>query len=121
ENNLFRILPPFFKTSIERTVFNRRKRRLMSYQNAIRMKLVASVNGVEDVFDVHSMPLEIGRLAGRSGEKVCKEELDSMPSKGDRGSQKMYYHGYKLHAACSLKGVFRQLTLRLRMFITFIT
>src|SRR5690606_11418543 len=74
ENNLFRILPPFFKTRIERTVFNRRKRRLMSYQNAIRMKLAASFNGFEDVFDVDSMPLEICRLARSSRLKICKEE-----------------------------------------------
>lgn len=121
ENNLFRILPPFFKTRIERTVFNRRKRRLMSYQNAIRMKLAASFNGFEDVFDVDSMPLEICRLARSSRLKICKEELYSMPSQGYCASQKMYYHGYKLHAACSLKGVFRQLTLHLRMFMTFIT
>ncbi|NGF58362.1 IS982 family transposase [Parapusillimonas sp. SGNA-6] len=111
ENNLFRILPPFFKTRIERTVFNRRKRRLMSYQNAIRMKLAASFNEFEDVFVVDSMPLEICRLARSSRSKICKEELYSMPSKGYCASQKMYYYGYKLHAVCSLKGVFQAIDL----------
>lgn len=111
ENNLFRILPPFFKTRIERTVFNRRKRRLMSYQNAIRMKLAASFNEFEDVFVVDSMPLEICRLARSSRSKICKEELYSMSSKGYCASQKMYYYGYKLHAVCSLKGVFQAIDL----------
>ena len=111
ENNLFRILPTGLKTRIERTVFNRRKRRLLSYQNSIRMKLAESFNEFEDVFVVDSMPLEICKIARSSRSKICKEELYSMPSKGYCASQKMYYYGYKLHAVCSLKGVFQAIDL----------
>lgn len=82
ENNLFRILPPYFKTRIERAVFNRRKRRLISYQNAIRMKLAESFNKFEDVF-----------------------VLDSMSSKGDCASQKMCYYGYKLLYTAGKQGL----------------
>jgi hypothetical protein len=57
------------------------------------------------------MPLEICKIARSSRSKICKEELYSMPSKGYCASQKMYYYGYKLHAVCSLKGVFQAIDL----------
>ena len=34
-----------------------------------------------------------------------------MPAKGYCASQKTYYYGYKLHAVCSLKGVFQAIDL----------
>ena len=111
ENDLFRKLPPCLSSKIERTVYNRRKRRLMTYQNTIRLKLAASFNESEDIFIVDSMPLEICKIARSSRSKICKEELYSMPSKGYCASQKMYYYGYKLHAVCSLKGVFQSIDL----------
>ena len=111
ENDLFRKLPSCLGNKIDRTVYNRRKRRLMPYQNAIRMQLAESFNESEDVFIVDSMPLEICKIARSSRSKICKEELYSMPSKGYCASQKMYYYGYKLHAVCSLKGVFQSVDL----------
>ena len=111
ENDLFRKLPCFFQGKIERTVYNRRKRRLMPYQNAIRLELAASFNESEDVFIVDSMPLEVCKIARSSRSKICREELYSMPAKGYCASQKMYYYGYKLHAVCSLKGVFQAIDL----------
>nr|WP_314543600.1 IS982 family transposase [uncultured Empedobacter sp.] len=111
ENDLFRKLPCCLGGKIDRTVYNRRKRRLMPYQDAIRMKLAESFNESEDIFIVDSMPLEICKIARSSRSKICKEELYSMPSKGYCASQKMYYYGYKLHAVCSLKGVFQSVDL----------
>ena len=111
ENDLFRKLPACLYRKIERTVYNRRKRRLMPYQNAIRLKLAESFNESEDVFIVDSMPLEICKIARSSRSKICREECYSMPSKGYCASQKMYYYGYKLHAVCSLKGVFQSIDL----------
>lgn len=111
ENDLFRKLPSCLQGKIERTVYNRRKRRLMLYQNAIRLKLAESFNESEDVFIVDSMPLEVCKIARSSRSKICREELYSMPAKGYCASQKMYYYGYKLHAVCSLKGVFQAIDL----------
>lgn len=111
ENDLFRKLPSCLAFKIERTVYNRRKRRLLPYQDAIRMKLAESFNEFEDIFIVDSMPLEICRIARSSRSRICKEELYSMPAKGYCASQKMYYYGYKLHAVCSLQGVFQAIDL----------
>jgi len=111
ENDLFRKLPSCLACRIDRTVYNRRKRRLMPYQNIIRLKLAESFNESEDVFIVDSMPLEICKIARSSRSKICREELYSMPTKGYCASQKTYYYGYKLHAVCSLKGVFQAIDL----------
>ena len=111
ENNLFRQLPSVLACKIDRTVYNRRKRGLLPYQDVIRMKLAESFNEFEDVFIVDSMPLEVCKIARSSRSKICKEELYSMPAKGYCASQKTYYYGYKLHAVCSLKGVFQAIDL----------
>ncbi len=111
ENDLFRKLPSCLQSKIERTVYNRRKRRLVPFQNTIRMELAESFNESEDVFIVDSMPLEICKIARSSRSKICKEELYSMPAKGYFASQKTYYYGYKLHAVCSLQGVFQVIDL----------
>ena len=39
ETNLFRLLPDSITTQIERSVYNRRRRRLMSYTNKIRLDI----------------------------------------------------------------------------------
>lgn len=111
ESDLFRKLPSCLLSKIDRTVYNRRKRRLVPYQNAIRLNLAESFNSCEDVFIVDSMPLEVCKIARSSRSKICKEELHSSPAKGYCASQKMYYYGYKLHAVCSLKGVFQSIDL----------
>lgn len=111
ENDLFRKIPSCLGSKIDRSVYNRRKRRLMPYQNSIRLKLAESFNGSQDIFIVDSMPLEICKMARSSRSKICKEELYSMPAKGYCASQKTYYYGYKLHAVCSLQGVFQSVDL----------
>lgn len=100
-SDLFRNLPSCLGSKIDRTVYNRRKRRLMPYQNDIRLKLAETFNESEDIFIVDSMPLEICKIARSSRSKICKEKHYSMPSKGYCASQKTYYYGYKLHAICS--------------------
>jgi hypothetical protein len=83
EYNLFPQLDTdCFIGKIERTVYNKRKRRLMPYQNTIRLKLAESFNEFEDVFIVDSMPLGICKIARSSRSKICKEEIFSTPSKG---------------------------------------
>jgi hypothetical protein len=82
ENDLFRKLPSCLRIKIDRTVCNRRKRRLLPYQNAIGLQLAEWFNESGDVFIVDSMPLEICKIARSSRLKICKEELYSMPAKG---------------------------------------
>lgn len=109
EYDLFRKLPPEFAKRIERSVFNRRRRRLFAQMELIRGRLAGVLNRSERVFIVDSMPLEVCRLSRSGRSTVCREEPFSSPDKGYCASQAISYYGYKLHAVCSKSGVFHSL------------
>lgn len=111
ENHLFRILPAFFINKIERTVYNRRRRRLMDFTNSIRLQLSEIFNEFENYFIVDSMPLEVCKISRSTRSKVCKEAEFSFPDRGFCASQKISFYGYKLHAVCSVSGVFQSVDL----------
>jgi hypothetical protein len=109
ENHLFRQLPYFLSSKIERSVYNRRKRRLSFQINEIRLKLAQSFNEFEDCFIVDSMPLEVCKISRSQRSKICKEEQYCYPNRGFCASQQMAFYGYKLHAICSVSGVFQNI------------
>lgn len=109
EYQLFRILPIEIKSLIERSVYNRRKRRLFVHMERVRKLLVEKFNSAEKYFVVDSMPLEVCKLSRSSRSKICKEIDYALPNRGYCASQKMHYYGYKLHAICSVEGVFQSL------------
>lgn len=111
ENDLFRKLPKVFDTRIERSVYNRRRRRLANKLDEIRLKLASYFNEFEDYFVVDSMPLEVCKLSRSSRSKICKEDDYASPDKGYCAAQSANYYGYKLHAVCSVNGVFQSIDL----------
>ena len=82
ENDLFRKLPQTISSKIDRSVYNRRRRRLANHIDTIRLKLAARSNEFEDYFIVDSMPLEVCKLSRSSRSKVCKEGAYVSPDKG---------------------------------------
>ena len=111
ENDLFRKLPISIFVKIERSVYNRRKRNLSNHMDTIRLKLASYFNEFEDYFIIDSMPLEICKSSRSSRSKICKESNYSFPDKGYFASQNSRYYGYKLHAVCSVSGVFQSFDL----------
>jgi hypothetical protein len=111
ENNLFRHLPETILSKIERSVYNRRRRKLAPHIDTIRLNLAERFNEFEDHFIVDSMPLEVCKLSRSGRSKVCKEQGHSLPDKGYCASQGSKYYGYKLHAVCSISGVFQSIDL----------
>jgi hypothetical protein len=107
ECQLFRILPEVLGSKIERSVYNRRKRKLFTATEFIREKLSERFNEFEDYYIVDSMPLEVTKLSRSGRSTICKESYDTAPNKGFCVSQNMTYYGYKIHAVCSLNGVFK--------------
>jgi len=96
---------------IERSVYNKRKRKLFPYIEEIRKKMVEKLNKFEKYFVVDSMPLEVCKLSRSSRSKVCKEVDYAIPNKGFCASQNLHFYGYKLHAVCSINGVFQSFDL----------
>jgi hypothetical protein len=105
EYQLFRILPDCLSHRIERSVYNRRRRRLFYYREQLRKKIAAQI-GSNDSYIVDSMPLEVCKLSRSARSRICKENLESSPAKGYCASQSNNYYGYKLHAVCTVEGVF---------------
>lgn len=92
-------------------VYNRRRRKLVNHTNIIRLKLASHFNEFERYYVVDSMPLEVCKLSRSSRSKICKEQAYSFPDKGYCASQSVNYCGYKLHAVCSVNGVFQSVDL----------
>ena len=111
ENDLFRKLPKCISSKIERSVYNKRRRKLVNELNNIRLKLASHFNEFEDYFVVDSMPLEVCKLSRSSRSKICKDTTYSFPDKGYCAAQSSNYYGYKLHAVCSVDGVFQSVDL----------
>ena len=88
-------------------MYNRRKRKLFTYQEEIRGQLYQRLDDFNDCFIVDSMPLEVCKLSRSSRSTICKESPYSAPDRGYCASQSISYYGYKLHAVCSAEGVFR--------------
>lgn len=110
ENSLFKQLNQAeIPNLIERSQFNKRRRKLFLFSEEIRTKLAKEFLEFEDYFIVDSMPLEICKFSRHSRLKICKEEFESAPSKGFCASQNNWYFGYKLHGVCSISGIFHSL------------
>src|SRR5690606_21728613 len=77
----------------------------------IRLKMVEKFNDFENYFIVDSMPLEVCKLARSSRSKICKEVDYAIPNKGCCASQNLHLYGYKLHAVCSISGIFQSFDL----------
>lgn len=111
ENDLFRKLPKNISSKIERSVYNRRRRRLADNLDVIRLKLASHFNEFEDYFVVDSMPLEVCKLSRSSRSRICRGNVYASPDKGYCAAQNSHYYGYKLHAVCSVEGVFQAIDL----------
>jgi len=62
ECQLFRILPRNLSDKIDRSVYNRRKRKMLPFRESLRKKLVNKLNYSQNCYIVDSMPLEICKL-----------------------------------------------------------
>ena len=112
EYQLFREIKDFdIASKIERSVYNLRKRKLFPFIEEIRLKMVEKFNDFENYFIVDSMPLEVCKLARSSRSKICKEVDYAIPNKGFCASQNLHFYGYKLHAVCSISGIFQSFDL----------
>jgi len=113
EHQLFRELKDTaLENKIERSVYNRRKRKLFPYLEEIILKMTEGSNEFENYFVVDSMPLEVCKLSRSSRSKICKEQDHAYQKKGYYcASQNLHFYGYKLHAVCSIEGVFQSFDL----------
>jgi len=110
ENSLFKQINQVeIPNLIERSQFNKRRRKLFLFSEEVRTKLAREFLEFEDYFIVDSMPLEICKFSRHNRVKICKDNFETAPSKGYCASQNSWFYGYKLHGVCSVSGVFHSL------------
>jgi len=82
ECQLFREISVDLKNKIERSVYNRRKRKLFFAIEFIRNELSNKFTEFKNYFVVDSLPLEVVKLSRSNRSKICKEEFYSSPNRG---------------------------------------
>ena len=95
-----------FPHLIDRSNYNKRRRRLQHYIHLLNEKMAQPFNEFEDVFIVDSIPIPIVQLAREKRSKICKDNFETAPDKGYSAVSKSYYYGYKLHLSTTLNGTF---------------
>ena len=110
ENSLFKqLIPGEIPNLIERSQFNKRRKKLFLFSEQIRTKLAARFLCFEDYFITDSMTLEICKFSRHNRIKICKDDFETAPSKGFCASPNSWFFVYKLHGVCSVIGVFHSL------------
>ncbi len=115
ENYLFGKLKndhsPDFPNLIDRSNYNRRRKKLYLFVELLNQTVADNMNLGEDVFIVDSIPVPICKLAREKQVKICKEQYETAPDKGYSAVNKSYYYGYKLHLITSVRGIFHSMDL----------
>ena len=107
ERYLFKRLPASLSCCIERSVYNRRRRKLRSKMEQFRQRIASLMAPSESYYFVDSMPIEICKISRAQRLRICQEATDTSPSYGYCAAQKLYYFGYKIHAVCTPQGVLK--------------
>jgi hypothetical protein len=100
-----------FPNLIDRSNFNRRRKKLYPYVELLNQTVANEMNLDEDVYLVDSIPVPICKLAREKQVKICKEQFETAPDKGYSAVNKAYYFGYKLHLITSVRGIFHSMDL----------
>ena len=90
---------------ISRRQYNDRRKFTAQLCEQIRKRIVAKIDGGEDVFIIDSKPVKVCQLARGKRNTMGKTGIEKAPNFGYCASQAMYYFGYKLHTVCGVSGV----------------
>ena len=100
-----------FPDLIDRSNFNKRRRRLHLFIHEVTRFLAGQLNRSEDVFLMDSIPVPVCKIAREKRCKFGKDSFEKSPDKGYSAVSKQYYYGYKLHLVTSVNGVFHSMDL----------
>jgi hypothetical protein len=95
-----------FPNLIDRSNFNRRRRRLGEYLFSLNKQVADLMNLGENIFLVDSVPVPVCKIVREKSSKICRENFETAPDKGYSAVNKAWYYGYKLHLVTSVNGVF---------------
>jgi hypothetical protein len=98
QNSLFKeINSKQISNLIDRSQFNKRRRKLFLFLEEVRTKLASRFLEFEDYFVLDSMPLKVCKFARHRRIKIFKKKFETAPSKRFCASQNNWFYGCKLH------------------------
>ena len=100
-----------FPMLIDRSNFNRRRRRLRMFVHEVTRVLSENLIRGEDIFIIDSIPVPMCKIAREKRCKFGRETFEALPDKGYSAVSKSYFYGYKLHLVTSVTGVFYSMDL----------
>jgi hypothetical protein len=98
-----------FPDLIDRSNYNRRRKRLHPWIEELNKAVADFINQGEDCYLVDSIPIPVCTIAREKRCKICKENFETAPDKGYSAVNKNWYFGYKLHLLTSANGVFHSM------------
>lgn len=93
-----------FPNLIDRSNFNRRRRKLWSKTAELSKAICLEYTDAEDEFIIDSIPIPICANVRINRSTVCKDDLEVLPSRAYHASHKTYYYGFKMQLVISKKG-----------------
>lgn len=97
-----------FPNLIDRSRFNRRRRRLTSYIEKVQQFIAKKLEAESNIMVVDSIPVPVVKLAREKRYKAFKKDLATAPAKGYSDVNKSWFIGYKQHVVIYDNGVVQQ-------------
>jgi len=98
-----------FPNLIDRSRYNRRRRRFTYQIKELIKRIGILINNTEDLNIVDSIPCPIVKNSREKMFKICKKDILTAPQKGYSAVDKRYFIGYKLHLLTSEHGVIQDM------------
>jgi len=92
------------ENKIERSVYNKRRRKLIGYTEKIRQSLSQKFAHLSNLFIVDSAPVQICEISRAKRSNICAT-YEKQPAFGYCAAKKKHYFGYKLHLVCDENAV----------------
>lgn len=109
ESLLFSILKTEYLSKfphlIQRTNYNRRRRKLQPYISQVAQRVGQLIDPQPALYILDSIPLPICQPFRIPRCKINKNEPECLPSRGYHASHKQYYYGLKLQVMLTDRGV----------------
>jgi len=89
---------------IERSVYNKRRRKLVGYTEKNRQTISQKFSHLSNLFIIDSAPVEICKYVRAKRSNICAT-YHNQPAFGYCAAKKSHYFGYKLHLVCDENAV----------------
>jgi hypothetical protein len=100
--------PNLFPNLIDRSRFNRRRRRLSSLILHVQEQVSSRLEGLSETMVVDSIPVPVIKMAREKSYKSFRKSFETAPAKGYSAVNKGWFIGYKLHVVIYDNGVVQQ-------------